>query len=208
MQKEYMSSSIRIGDIEIVRLIVGPLQTNCYLLKNKNEAVIIDPGWNDKRILKEIMGSKLKFIIATHGHFDHIMGANMFKDACFLIHKKDARIMGRAPFLPGKFSLPKVSGFLKEKDVLNIGDKKIKIIHTPGHTKGSISIIGDGFIFTGDTLFYDSVGRTDLAESEKERIHTSILKIEKYAKENTIIFPGHGPYGYFKDIKLKNPFLN
>jgi len=183
--------------LDIKHFIVGPLLTNCYLLISNGEAALIDPGGGAKTILREIEGSgaKLKFIILTHGHWDHTFSALKIKKetgAKILLHEAEK-----------DFVKPKVYNFLKDGDEIKIGDSVLKVIHTPGHTKGSICLLGDGFIFTGDTIFKDGYGRTDLEGGSKEDLENSLKKLEKIlkpphqkfgsgGKPGMKVYPGHG----------------
>jgi glyoxylase-like metal-dependent hydrolase (beta-lactamase superfamily II) len=158
---------------------------DCYILISNKEAVVIDPGAGLKKILKEIEGKKLKYIILTHYHWDHILGALKLKEktgAKILIHK------GEKDFI--KFQPDQL---LDGGEEIRIGNEYLKIIHTPGHTKGSISILGKDFIFTGDTIFEDGYGRTDLPGGSKKDLKESLEKLEKVIKKGTKIYPGHGP---------------
>ena len=173
--------------MEIQHLIVGPLLTNCYLLISEKEAAVIDPGGGLKKILEEIekRGAKLKYIILTHSHWDHILGALKLREkngAQILIHKDEKDFI--------KFKIDK---FLEEGEKIKIGEISLKVIHTPGHTKGSICLSGDNFIFTGDTLFEDGHGRTDLKGGSQKDMENSLLKLEKILKPGMKIYPGHGP---------------
>ncbi len=203
-----MESLYTKHSIEIKRIVTGPLKTNCYIITYNKEAILVDPGWKDKKIVEALKGYTLKLIIATHGHFDHILGGEMFTHVDFFIHKQDIEIMGKVPFWGIKFTPPKVTGFVDDEDEILIGKNKLKILHTPGHTRGSISIIGDGFIFTGDTLFYSSIGRTDLEESCPECMEKSLSKILKNINEDFLILPGHEKPASLKEIKSVNPFIN
>ena len=172
--------------MEIKNLIVGPLLTNCYLLISKGEAAVIDPGGGAKAILKEIeeSGAKLKFIILTHGHWDHTFSALKIKGktgAKILLHEAEKEFV--------KF---KVDGLLKAGDEIKIGSSILKVIHTPGHTKGSICLFRDGLIFTGDTIFKDGYGRTDLAGGSQKDLENSLKKLSKILKPKMKIYPGHG----------------
>ncbi len=171
-------------ELRIKRLIVGPLLTNCYLVLSKNEALIIDPGGDIDNVLKKIQKRKLKYIINTHYHPDHTAGNKKLKEktgARILIHKKEKDFIS---FRPDKF--------LKEGDKIKIGDGVLKVLYTPGHTKGSICLLGDSFIFTGDTLFKDGIGRTDLPGGSEKAMKNSLFKISKLLKANIIAYPGHG----------------
>jgi glyoxylase-like metal-dependent hydrolase (beta-lactamase superfamily II) len=171
---------------EIKHLIVGPLLTNCYLLFSKKEAAVIDPGGGTKTILKEIeeSGAKLKFIILTHGHWDHTLSILKIKEktgARILLHEAEKEFV--------KF---KTDQFLKDGEEIKIGNIVLKVIHTPGHTKGSICLLGNSFIFTGDTIFKDGYGRTDLVGGSQKDLENSLKKLSKILKPGMKIYPGHG----------------
>lgn len=172
--------------LEIKHFIVGPLLTNCYLISSKNEAAVIDPGGQIKEILEELERSKttLKYIILTHGHWDHTFSVSKIKKetgAKVLIHEAEKEFI--------KF---KVDEFLKENDKIKVGDSVLKVIHTPGHTKGSICLLGENEIFTGDTIFKDGYGRTDLKGGSQKDLENSLKKLEKILKPGVKIYPGHG----------------
>ena len=157
--------------MRIKHLIVGPLLTNCYILISEGEALVIDPGGGLKRILEEIGEAKLKYIVLTHCHWDHLLAAPKLKKAT------GAKILTN----------------LKEGDKIKVGDNVLKVVHTPGHTKESICLLGENFIFTGDTLFEDAHGRTDLPGGSQKEMENSLEKLKKILKPGTKIFPGHGP---------------
>ena len=158
---------------EIKHLIVGPLLTNCYILISKGEALVIDPGGGLKKILETLAKNKAKlnYIILTHHHWDHTLGALKLK----------------------KETGAKILTNLKEGDKIKVGDNVLKVVHTPGHTKESICLLGENFIFTGDTLFEDAHGRTDLPGGSQKEMENSLEKLKKILKPGTKIFPGHGP---------------
>jgi glyoxylase-like metal-dependent hydrolase (beta-lactamase superfamily II) len=201
----------------VKNFITGPLAVNTYLLISGNESIIIDAGGDMTEIIDYIRKNKLKLnsIIATHGHFDHVMGVNQIKrefpSANFLINEKDLGLLKKASKMASSMLNLVISdiippdGYVKEGDEIKVGDDKIRIIETPGHTLGSISILANGYIFTGDTLFYGTVGRTDLGGSEK-LLRDSLERLKKF-KDELIVYPGHGPFTVLGYEKLKNPFL-
>lgn len=173
--------------MEIKHLIVGPLLTNCYILISNKGAAVIDPGGGLKKILEEIEKSKtkLKYIILTHSHWDHALAVLKLKEktgAKILIHKEEKNFI--------KFE---VDQFLEEGEEIKIGEISLKVIHTPGHSKGGICLLEKDFIFTGDTLFEDSHGRTDLPGGSQKEMENSLKKLEKILKPKMKIYPGHGP---------------
>jgi len=171
--------------MRIKHLIVGPLLTNCYILISEGEALVIDPGGGLKRILEEIGEAKLKYIVLTHCHWDHLLAAPKLKKATrakILIHEGEKDLI--------KFE---VDQFLKNGDEIKVGVISLKVIHTPGHTKGSICLAGKNFIFTSDTIFEDGYGRTDLPGGSQKDLENSLSKLKKILKPGFKIFPGHGP---------------
>jgi hydroxyacylglutathione hydrolase len=171
--------------MEIRQLVVGPLLTNCYILISGDEAIVIDPGFELKKILKEIDGKKLNYIILTHYHFDHVTVAPKLREktgAKILIHKGEKDFI---KFQPDQF--------LDGGEEIRIGKEYLKIIHTPGHTQGSICILGENFIFTGDTIFEEGYGRTDLPGGSEEELRETLKKLDKMIKEGMEVYPGHGP---------------
>lgn len=202
---------------KIVRIVVGDIATNCYILQSNDEIAVIDPGFDGDKILNYLkkMEGKVTHIINTHGHIDHIGANNKIKevtDAKIYIHKDDAEML-RHPaqnlslLLGELIQSPKANFLVEEDDIIKIGQQNLKVIHTPGHTKGSICLMGDNYVFTGDTLFFDSVGRTDLPGANEEQLFESLKKIKSRLSDEMIIYPGHGEWGTFKEIKNINPFL-
>ena len=172
--------------MEIKHLIVGELGTNCYLLISENELGIIDPGGEADKILKGIREIKAepKYIINTHCHPDHILANEKIKKATgakILIHEAEKDFIN--------FEADRL---LKDGDEIRVGDNVLKVLHTPGHTQGSICLLGENFVFTGDTLFKDGYGRTDLPGSSQKEMEESLEKLSKLLKLGTIVYPGHG----------------
>jgi len=174
--------------MEIKRIKVGSLQTNCYLLISKGELAIIDPGDEPEKILEEIkrVDAKPKYIINTHYHYDHTQANKRIKEATgadILIHENEKEYID--------FS---VDRFLKEGDRLKVGDVALGVILTPGHTKGSICLLGEDFIFTGDTLFRVGYGRTDLEGGSQEEMNDSLSKLKEIIRQGMMVYPGHEDY--------------
>lgn len=174
----------------IKQVKVGELQTNCYILKTENEALIIDPGGDAEKILENIENQEVK-ILNTHYHFDHTIANDILKEklnAEILIHENEKEFIDF-----------EADRFLKEGEFLKIGETSFKIINTPGHTKGSICLIGEEAVFTGDTLFDGGYGRTDLPGGEPEKMIESLKKLEHFLKNGVTIYPGHGEPFKWKD---------
>lgn len=198
---------------------VGFLEVNNYLLidENSKEAVLIDcTEKNDKidEVLEEY-GAKLKYVLLTHGHFDHVLGVNDFrkKYGCeILIHYGDEVILQNidtfmAGFGFGKTEVQKVDGYVADSQLLKFGDKKIKVIHTPGHSPGSTCYLIDDLLFSGDTIFNECVGRTDLFGGDFNQLKKSIEEKIFTLDENIKIYPGHGRPSTVGHEKTNNKFL-
>jgi glyoxylase-like metal-dependent hydrolase (beta-lactamase superfamily II) len=199
----------------IKKIVVGPLESNCYLAGDEGtkEIFIIDPGADYNRIkgIIDKQGLKPKAVINTHGHGDHI-GANKEFGAPVWIHHLDADFLtDPSKNLSGAFGFllktKKASRLLEDRDILDIGKYKLEVIHTPGHTPGSISLKGEGVIFTGDTLFCQGIGRTDFAYGSEEDIMRSIKEKLFTLEDDCIIYPGHGPSSTIGKEKNNNPFI-
>jgi len=199
-------------------LVVGRLQTNCYILQSDSTALVVDPGDEPERILRFLTDIAVKpsRIIATHTHFDHVLGVDSIRDKFqipFLIHHDDLSMLesmqSRVRQIMG-FSVPpppKVNQFLRDGESIAFGEDRVKVIHTPGHSPGSISLVGRGFVLTGDALFNQSIGRTDLPGGDLDTLVRSITERLFTLDDDTIVYPGHGPETSIGDEKLANPFV-
>lgn len=199
-------------------LVVGELRTNCYIIQSGKQALIVDPGDESDRIIRFIkdVNASPTNIIATHTHFDHVLGVDGIRRAIgipFLIHSEDQSMLNSMQSnvrqLMG-FDVPpppKVDGYLTDGEVLKVGDESVTVIHTPGHSPGSVSLQGDGFVLTGDALFNQSIGRTDLPGGDLETLLNSITAKLFKLDDETVVYPGHGPETSIGDEKLANPFV-
>ena len=205
----------------IVRMLhVGPLQTNCYIVgcKDTKEGAIIDPGGDAKRILAEVerLGLKIKYVINTHGHFDHTLANKEVVKATgarLAIHSADAPMLskgGGAFFfgIMGKAS-PPADVILDEGQVLILGEIELKVLHTPGHSPGSICLYSEeeGVLFDGDVLFNMGMGRYDLPGGDYRVLMESIQRLLALPDETTV-YPGHGPATTIGRERRSNPFLS
>ncbi|MDO8602752.1 MAG: MBL fold metallo-hydrolase [Candidatus Omnitrophota bacterium] len=185
----------------IKRIVVGPLESNCYLFGDETtkEIFVVDPG-GDYRKIKSVIdkdGLNPKAVINTHGHGDHI-GANKEFGIPVWIHRLDADfLMDPSKNLSSAFGFllrtKTASRLLEDGDILNIGKYKLEVIHTPGHTPGSICLKTERAVFTGDTLFCEGIGRTDFAYGSEKDIKDSIKEKLFTLDDGYVIYPGHGP---------------
>jgi hydroxyacylglutathione hydrolase len=202
--------------MHVQTLVVSMFATNCYLVScpETGEGIVIDPGAEGKRILHQIEKSGLKIngIVNTHGHIDHTGANGRLKEALrapLLLPEKDLEIYCSPGFglgvLFGKPVQP--DRLLKEGEQIPVGRKVLAVLETPGHTGGGISLYGDGVVFTGDTLFAGSIGRTDLAGGSYTLLIGSIKEKLMVLPPQTVVYPGHGPATTIETEARSNPFL-
>jgi hydroxyacylglutathione hydrolase len=204
----------------LTRLVVGPLQVNCFIVEDEKtkDAVVIDPGDDAADILKLIKdkGLKVRYIVNTHGHFDHIGANKAVKEATgaeLLIHEADAPMMAAASKQASVFGMqavlsPPADRFVKDGEVITAGEIALKVAHTPGHSLGGICLLEQGIAFTGDSLFAGSIGRTDLPGGDLKTLLRSIKKSLMVLPDDTRVFSGHGPISTIGEERKENPFLN
>ncbi|MGE4357948.1 MAG: MBL fold metallo-hydrolase [Candidatus Omnitrophota bacterium] len=187
--------------MKIEKIVVGELETNCYIVYDEitRQALVIDPGGEAGkiRIIMDKKNLNCLFIINTHGHIDHI-GANNEFNIPIMIHQLDEEFLynpelNLSAYLGFPFVSRKAEKVFKDGDVIKIADLEFKIIHTPGHTPGSICLKFDNYLFTGDTIFFQGVGRTDFPHSSEEKLFKSIEEKIFTLDSEVKILPGHGP---------------
>jgi hydroxyacylglutathione hydrolase len=202
---------------------VGNFAVFCYLIGDEEtaEGLFIDPADQTDMLISEAKSfglNKIKYIVNTHSHVDHVMGnAEMVKKtkAKIIIHEEESGHLVRVPpDLLEMFSAtpsPPAEILVKEGEVIQVGDVKLKVIHTPGHSPGGMSLYMDGMVFTGDALFVGSVGRTDFPGSSWDQLETSIRKKLYVLPGDTVIFPGHNygstPTSTIQYERRHNPFV-
>lgn len=198
---------------------LGMVQANCYIItNNQNECAIIDPGGESEKIINYLEENSItpKMILLTHGHFDHIASVwdliEKYNLAVY-INQNDLEMlqdinialcsMTRLYF---NYKAGLEYNALNDNDTVNLGELEFKLIHTPGHSKGSSCFIVEDSIFTGDTLFKGDIGRTDLYGGDYNTIKNSLKKLCKLDK-NYKVYPGHGESSYLEDEIQHNPYM-
>jgi len=186
------------------RLIVGPYQANCYILAHKEtkECLVIDPGGDVHRIVGEVNRNELKvvYILITHGHIDHIGGAEELRritKAPVFIHPLDASGLTFKP-----------DGNLHDGQKIDLGNYRISVLHTPGHSPGGVCFHAPGAVFTGDTLFAGSVGRTDFPGGDHHRLIEGVVRKIFPLGDELRVYPGHGPASTIGRERSTNPFFH
>ncbi|MFO7889840.1 MAG: MBL fold metallo-hydrolase [bacterium] len=208
-----------MDNINIDKIVVGPLQTNCYLLSDpgSRKAIIVDPGFEGERIAEKLKSKDLTLdkILITHGHYDHIGGVNILRgitDAQVFINENDAICLvdskqNFSEFMEKNYTCNPADGNLLDGDIIETSDIVLTVHSTPGHSKGSVSFSGEDFILVGDTLFQGSIGRTDLPGGSQQVLLKSIQHKILCLPDETIVYPGHGPNTTVGQERRENPFL-
>lgn len=208
--------------MEVIQIYLKQMANFCYIIADEktHTCAIIDPAFEPQKILDiaTSKGLRVTHVINTHGHFDHTNGNSAILEATgasLCIHEADARAVSglfnrvASRFMGGKGS-PAADRKLKDNDIVLIGTTRLKVIHTPGHSPGSICIYTKGHLFTGDTLFVESIGRTDLPGGSAKAMLASIHERIYTLPDNTIVWPGHdygpAPSSTVEHERGKNPF--
>ena len=207
--------------IRVLTFVLGVLDTNTYLIYDDvtRDAVVIDPAEESRDVVEWIhrLGLRVRAIVATHGHFDHVLGVDYLRSELgteFYMHRDDVwiaresmewlRIWGLEPR-----EAPKPDILIDSDTVLELGSLRLQLLHTPGHTPGSMCIYidSDRTLFSGDTLFSGTVGRTDLPGGSWKDLVNSLRKIFTTLPSETLVYPGHGPSTTLKREQRANPFV-
>jgi len=194
------------------KLIVGPIETNCYIVgsESNRRGMIIDPGASGKKILSSVdeLGLDITLIVLTHGHPDHAAAVKEVKKATgaeVAIHTDDAKFMHRLSLVVACPSTP--DRLLRDGDSVDVGELHFVVLHTPGHSPGGICLQGWGVVFSGDTLFRGSVGRTDFPSGNHHQLISSIYAKLMVLPDDTVVYPGHGADTTIGAERRTNPFL-
>jgi glyoxylase-like metal-dependent hydrolase (beta-lactamase superfamily II) len=204
-------------------LILGAFETNCYVLRDSAEvtdSLIIDPGLEAEKLIDFLEARKLNplAVILTHGHADHIAGVSLlrenFQEIKVYVHKHDAKMLTESNRNLSAFAGEPISAgpadvLLQDGDIIEQAGVKLQVLHTPGHTPGGICLYSDqdGIVFTDDTLFAESIGRTDFPGGSMSQLLKSIERKLLTLPEQTKVYPGHGPVTTISHEKAHNPFL-
>lgn len=188
--------------MEILTLTPASFESNSYLVCEGREAILVDAGTEPHRVEAALSerGLTLSAVVLTHGHFDHVLSIDLLREKYgvpILIHEADAELLGDAEknafatFFRRARTWRPADRTLAEGDEITLGDKTLTVLHTPGHTKGCICLLGDGILLSGDTLFSSGYGRYDLYGGDGETLKRSLRKLASLPAE-TMIYPGHG----------------
>ena len=201
----------------IRKLVVGPYASNCYIVGSEKtkEGMIIDPGANAHEIINKVkeLGLKIKLIVLTHRHPDHVGAAGKVKEATgaeVATHAEAAKYLPQSPsyiFESSFQASPYPDRLLEDGDSIDISDLHFTVLHTPGHTPCGISLVGHGNVFTGDTLFNYGIGRYDLVDGDYHQLMDSIHNKLMVLPDDTLVHPGHGPDSTIGTERRANPFL-
>lgn len=194
--------------MEIITITVGSYQTNCYMAwgENSQTCILVDPGYEPEFILEEVMrqGKKVEAILLTHGHFDHVGGVKQIaqQTGCrVFICKEDS---AASPMLAdGMISL---TDTYAEADVLELAGLSLRVLHTPGHTAGSVCLLCEDVLFAGDTLFAGTCGRTDLPSGSMAQMRQSLARLAAL-EGNFAVLPGHGMSSDLETERKTNPYM-
>jgi len=205
--------------MQVRSLAVGPLMTNCFVAwdEGSKEAVVVDPGGDAERILGVVAqeGLAVRYIVDTHGHADHILANAPVHEATgapVCIHELDGPLLTDAyanlsAWAGFPYRARPADRLLREGDEISLGELTLRVLHTPGHTPGGISLVGPGGVFSGDCLFEGSIGRTDFPGGNARELLVSIKDKLLALPDDTVVYCGHGPETTIGAERASNPFL-
>ncbi len=215
-----MKSEPLVNELIVHGIVVGAFQENCWVIGNRRtgEAVCVDPGDQPEEILAMArdMGVTIKLIANSHAHIDHVLGVRAIRDATgakFLLHPGDLQLIrNTATAARGWLGAeipnpPEPDAFLADANDIDVDGLKLKVIHTPGHTPGSVCFFANSVLFAGDTLFSGSIGRTDLPGGDQEQEMASIVERLLVLPDETIVLPGHMDQTTIGQERQRNPYI-
>jgi len=217
-----MPPSPDVVELEVRGIVVGLFRTNCWIVgsRQRGEAVVIDPGDEPERVLElaRDLGVRITRILASHAHLDHIIAARAIQEATgapFLLHREDKQLADRLPQVATQWlgqavaPAPEPAAYLSHGDDLEVAGATLRVLHTPGHTPGSVSLYAAdaGLLFSGDTLFHRSIGRTDLDGGDFPKIVRSIRDVLFALPPETRVLPGHMQETTIAAERAQNPFV-
>ena len=202
--------------MRVKKILVGSFGTNCYLVHDdQNVGVVIDPGFDADTIIEECEGMDIRYILLTHTHFDHfsaLEGVRKKFPAPLAVYEAaaagltDRKINVSSSFMSGGMEEKPADILLKDGETVKAGGVELKVLYTPGHTAGDCCYVGDGFLFTGDILFRDEVGRTDLPGGDYSTLLRSLKRIAELPGDYTVC-PGHGDVSSLEYERQNNPYM-
>jgi glyoxylase-like metal-dependent hydrolase (beta-lactamase superfamily II) len=209
-----------VSEVIVHGIVVGAFRENCWVIGNRRsgEAICVDPGDEPEEILAMAreMGVRIKYIANSHAHIDHILGVGAIREATgakFLLHPGDLEI-ARGLAETAKMLLridvpdaPEPDALLNDNDEIAVDGLTLKVLHTPGHTQGSVCFYANGILFAGDTLFHGSIGRTDLPGGDHEQEMGSIVDKLLLLPDDTIVLPGHEGQTTIGEERLRTPYI-
>jgi hydroxyacylglutathione hydrolase len=201
--------------VEMLTFQLSPVVTNCYVLKEGGEALIIDPGEPAEELLASVADAKVTMVFNTHCHFDHSAGnaGVIAATGAPLVCHQEAVPMLQAMEMQGQmFGVPITASpdpdrLVEEGDTITVGSTSFEVLYTPGHAPGHVVLVGDGVVFGGDVLFAGSIGRTDLPGGDHELLLESIKTKLLPLPDETVVYSGHGPPTTIGQERASNPFL-
>ncbi len=209
----------QVNELIVRGIVVGIFGENCWIIGSRRtgEAIVIDPGDQPQEILAlaRDMGVRIKLIANSHGHVDHVLGVRAVQaatDAKFFLHNLDVPLLREATRMGLMMGMPvepppDPDAFLADGDEVEVAGVKLKVIHTPGHTPGGVSFYTEGLLFSGDTLFQGSIGRTDLPGGSYQQEMASIIERLLHLPDDTIVLPGHMGETRIGIERQTNPFI-
>jgi hydroxyacylglutathione hydrolase len=198
--------------MEIAKFSIGDYKTNCYVIHDNGDAIVIDPGYDSEELIQYLKENLLSVeaVYITHGHFDHVGGVNQLKSLyqCKVYApEKDKIWLGKSSY--NRLGYPiLVDTWVVHGDEILVFGHVFKVYETPGHTEGSTALYVKGHLFSGDTLFFESIGRTDLPLSNPNAIINSVKRMYQWFDDDTIVYPGHGKTSSIQHEKAHNPFVS